>query len=368
MKSAPPEPQTVSTEPGDASKNLEDTPVRSRPSAWETAGIIRSIDPGAKKVWISVGEGRPEASRGCGSTYLSRIKSDPTVTKVRVKGSIEVTRVLKDDLSEARILTEEPTNPMAEGDPVEVQGRRAYFYFEPGIVRWIDPVGKRAWVSAGEADGIKPGTRFNVFRKRKSTFDPGDRLAKGSIEVTRVLAAHLSEARILTEERQNPIAKGDPVYPPERSIVGVVVDRLGNPVEGATISVSDRMTGREIPLPNGQSIVTDKEGRFTIEDLPLAPISLTARIEYASGIVSFPSVGACRTGETTVELCATELSRSRPGHTARECKTERWKLEGILKLAGRRYQPHFICRLHYPFQDQRSYEVRLPRNSVYERI
>ena len=37
---------------------------------------------------------------------------------------------------------------------------------------------------------------------------------KGSIEVTRVLEAHLSEARILTKTSITPMAKGDPIYSP----------------------------------------------------------------------------------------------------------------------------------------------------------
>jgi hypothetical protein len=90
-----------------------------------------------------------------------------------------------------------------------------------GWIRWIDPVGRKVWISLGSADGLKPRTTFSVYRKTNSGIGRGTQKGqiggediKGAIEVTRVLESNLSEARILHEEIYAPIGKGDPIYSP----------------------------------------------------------------------------------------------------------------------------------------------------------
>jgi hypothetical protein len=87
-----------------------------------------------------------------------------------------------------------------------------------GQVRWVDPIGKRVWISVGEADGVDRRTMFSVYKKTHSGVGRGTVKRgvqaedfKGSIEVTRVMESHLSEARILTDDILPPIAKGDPI-------------------------------------------------------------------------------------------------------------------------------------------------------------
>lgn len=93
------------------------------------------------------------------------------------------------------------------------------FEVPDGIIRWVDRTGSKVWIDLGQADGLKARTTFNVYKKIPSRFGrekapiavSGEEI-KGTIEVTRVLEAHLSEARILTEDIRNRIAKGDPVF------------------------------------------------------------------------------------------------------------------------------------------------------------
>ncbi len=114
---------------------------------------------------------------------------------------------------------------------------RPSFEIPDGVIRWIDPVGKKVWISLGEADGLKPRTTFSVYKKTHSGVGRGTVKGaiggediKGSIEVTRVLEANLSEARILHEDLYSPMAKGDPIYSPlwspgrgeAFSIVGII--------------------------------------------------------------------------------------------------------------------------------------------------
>ncbi len=117
------------------------------------------------------------------------------------------------------------------------QAKRFGFDVPDGVIRWIDPVGRKVWVSLGEADGLKPRTTFSVYKKSHSGVGRGTAKGavggediKGAIEITRVLEANLSEARILDEDIYHPMAKGDPIYSPlwspargeAFSIVGII--------------------------------------------------------------------------------------------------------------------------------------------------
>ena len=182
-----------------------------------------------------------------------------------------------------------------------------------GQIRWIDPIGKKVWISLGEAAGLKPGAEFNVYKKTGNQVTRVDEKIKASIEVTRILAANLSEARIIEEDPSQPLAKGDLFVPRWRPIaigraglVGIVVDRDGHPVEGATISASDVTAGKAVKLAGGQTILTDGEGRFSIDDLPDARISIQASIEYATGdadrTIQIPSTAVVEKWQSRVRI------------------------------------------------------------------
>jgi hypothetical protein len=103
-------------------------------------------------------------------------------------------------------------------EPPEAAGP---FAVPHGEIRWVDHVGQRVWISLGEADGLKPRTTFSVYSKENSRENDGkhevsigESERKGSLEVTRVLEAHLSEARIINEDLKKRIAKGDPFHSP----------------------------------------------------------------------------------------------------------------------------------------------------------
>jgi hypothetical protein len=98
---------------------------------------------------------------------------------------------------------------------------RISFDVPDGQISLVDPNSKKVWINLGDAEGIKPRTTFSVYKKTHSGVGRGTTKGvvggediKGSIEVTRVIEAHLSEARILTEDIYHPMAKGDPIYSP----------------------------------------------------------------------------------------------------------------------------------------------------------
>lgn len=96
----------------------------------------------------------------------------------------------------------------------------ARWSIDGSVVRFVDPVFKKVWIGLGEADGLKPRTIFVVRKKLRVEHDPGelgdefgDEGIKGTIEILRVLEKNLSEATVLEETIDDPIAKGDPIVP-----------------------------------------------------------------------------------------------------------------------------------------------------------
>jgi hypothetical protein len=88
------------------------------------------------------------------------------------------------------------------------------------VVRWVDPLNKKVWIGVGEADGLQPRMLYGVRMKLQAEPDAGspdralgEERIKGTIEITRVLEEHLSEARILDEMVDSPISKGDLIIP-----------------------------------------------------------------------------------------------------------------------------------------------------------
>jgi hypothetical protein len=92
---------------------------------------------------------------------------------------------------------------------------------EGSLIRWVDPVARKVWISRGEADGIQPRQIYRVSTKPQARRDPGvppagradEKTFKGWIQITRVLEENLAEARIIEDDADRPIAKGDSIVP-----------------------------------------------------------------------------------------------------------------------------------------------------------
>lgn len=85
-----------------------------------------------------------------------------------------------------------------------------------GLVRWVDNSAGLVWLNLGSEDGLRIRTTMSVYKKDHHGVGHGADAEdiKGQIEITRVINANTSEARILDDDIYNPIAKGDPVYTP----------------------------------------------------------------------------------------------------------------------------------------------------------
>ncbi|OHB80772.1 MAG: hypothetical protein A2V98_04520 [Planctomycetes bacterium RBG_16_64_12] len=105
-----------------------------KPTFEQADGKIRWVNQRNQTVWINLG--RVDALQRL--TSFSVYPADTNdVTKVGKKASIEVTQVLGDHLAEARIVEDEPANPIMPGDvihtPVWAPGEQEHFALTDGI-------------------------------------------------------------------------------------------------------------------------------------------------------------------------------------------------------------------------------------------
>ncbi len=83
------------------------------------------------------------------------------------------------------------------------------FEVADGEITFVNARNRTVWINLGQADGLRTQLRFNVY---SSAGDVDRREAKGEIEVTQILGAHLAEAQILRDSVYDPISRGDVVY------------------------------------------------------------------------------------------------------------------------------------------------------------
>jgi len=86
------------------------------------------------------------------------------------------------------------------------------FEVPDGEVIWVNQGARSVWINLGLADGLRRQTLFSVYDLEDNGVTRAER--KASIEITKVLDEHLSEARIVSDDPGNPILRGDLVFSP----------------------------------------------------------------------------------------------------------------------------------------------------------
>ena len=81
-----------------------------------------------------------------------------------------------------------------------------------GEVVMVNTRSNLVWINLGSGDGVQRMMTFSVVDQNETGVV--DVPVKAQIEVTRVMDVHLAEARILSDELENPIMKGDKIYSP----------------------------------------------------------------------------------------------------------------------------------------------------------
>ncbi len=92
--------------------------------------------------------------------------------------------------------------------------RNEIFDTADGYVRRVDNVSRMIWLNIGDADFLKPRMTFSIYGKETAGVGRSVADIKGKVEVTRIIDAHLSEAKIIEEDTFRPISPGDAAFTP----------------------------------------------------------------------------------------------------------------------------------------------------------
>ncbi len=79
-----------------------------------------------------------------------------------------------------------------------------------GLIRYVNQRNRTVWINLGEADSLRPQVTFSVYDGDQNDALGAER--KGSIEVTRILSAHMAEATITGDLTTRPLMSGDKIY------------------------------------------------------------------------------------------------------------------------------------------------------------
>ncbi len=81
-----------------------------------------------------------------------------------------------------------------------------------GKILWVDQRFRTVWIDLGHGDALRRLVTFSVYPA--DTSDVSQVGGKASIEVTKLLGAHLAEARLIEDDPSNPVMAGDVIYTP----------------------------------------------------------------------------------------------------------------------------------------------------------
>lgn len=163
-----------------------------------------------------------------------------------------------------------------------------------GMLTFVDQNRLTCYLDLGSRDELRVGTTFSVYVKNNSGVGRQNREdIKGKIEVISLMGPHQSEARIIMQDKERPLAAQDPIYSPlfsagqklEIAVAGLL-DFDGNPgsdldefrriVEGAGARISvqtdneggliDYM-GRPLQLSDMPNVITERTKFLVIADV-----------------------------------------------------------------------------------------------------
>jgi len=81
-----------------------------------------------------------------------------------------------------------------------------------GRITWVNQRTQVVWIDLGLADGLRRSQTFSVVDRDETNLATAT--PKAQVEVTRLIDKHLAEARILSDNIQNPILPGDVFFSP----------------------------------------------------------------------------------------------------------------------------------------------------------
>jgi hypothetical protein len=147
------------------------------------------------------------------------------------------------------------------------------FEVPSGTIQLVDMDTRLVWINRGEADGLRKGTTFSVYKQVNKGVARGQESIKGSIEVTRIVGPHQAEARITKAKLEEPIVAGDPIYTPlwrpgmrEKFALVGLVDLDGDGVSDRDVlhELVDAANGEIVDEVDDQGVRHPPEGNITV--------------------------------------------------------------------------------------------------------
>ncbi len=162
--------------------------------------------------------------------------------------------------------------------------KQVSFEVADGEIRRVDNASRLVWINKGSADHIRPRITFSVYGKDNSGIGRSQEEIKAKIEVTRVIDAHMSEAKVIEEDLYRPMAPGDVIYSPlwnsgrteQFSFVGLLdIDRDGRSdrdlihqiVETAGAMVDNEVDDEGNRTPEG-TFINERTKFLVLGDIP----------------------------------------------------------------------------------------------------
>jgi hypothetical protein len=79
-----------------------------------------------------------------------------------------------------------------------------------GEITWVSLPTKTVWINRGRADSLQRGIRFTVYAAESN--NSAKAVEKGTIEVTRIVADHQAECRIVDDKFSDPMTSNDKIF------------------------------------------------------------------------------------------------------------------------------------------------------------
>ncbi|MFO0904733.1 MAG: hypothetical protein U0939_17130 [Pirellulales bacterium] len=149
------------------------------------------------------------------------------------------------------------------------------FEVPDGRITYVNQRSNVVLINLGSADGLRPQISFSVYDRGENSATKAEK--KAGIEVTKVMEAHLSEARIVHSETANPILPGDMIYSP----IWKAGQRLRFALTGFMDingdGVNDRDTVRTLILLNNGVIDAEQKDDGSLPPQDVARMTLQTR-------------------------------------------------------------------------------------------
>ena len=148
------------------------------------------------------------------TTHQTAMKADEDRNDKAMKDAKEKATqaqlIAADEVKNAKVVVAK-----AEAEKADVIGKlrdqdRQEMTTPSGEITWVSLPNKTVWINRGRADSLQRQTRFTVYSGESP--NSATAVKKGIVEVTRIVADHQAECRIVDDKLTDPMMSGDKVF------------------------------------------------------------------------------------------------------------------------------------------------------------